>query len=82
MASELVKYDDKFKDVINLSLNNVAIVDNIDNAMVISNKFKNNIRIVTLSGDLIMQSGSMTGGKIAGKTAGLIRKKRRKDKRN
>lgn len=75
MASELVKYDDKFKDVINLSLNNVAIVDNIDNAMVISNKFKNNIRIVTLSGDLIMQSGSMTGGKIAGKTAGLIGRK-------
>ena len=72
MANELVNYDKKYEDVINLALSNIAIVDTIDNALEMSKKYKNSIRIVTLSGELISQTGSITGGKSSHKSAGLI----------
>lgn len=72
MAIDLVKYDNKYFDAINLSLSSTAIVDNVENAVQISKKLKSNIRIVTLSGELIASTGSITGGQTAQKTAGLI----------
>lgn len=72
VASELVKFDKKYKKAIELALNNTIIVDNIDNAIYISKKLKNVLRIVTLSGELIGTTGSMTGGKLKNKSAGLI----------
>lgn len=72
IASKLVKFDDKYKNAIELALNNTIIVDNIDSALYISKKIKNALRIVTLSGELIGTTGSMTGGKIKNKSAGLI----------
>lgn len=72
MATELVNYNDKYEDAINLALNNIAIVDNIENALNISKKFKNQIRLVTLSGELIAQTGSITGGRTSRKSTGLI----------
>lgn len=72
VASKLVKFDDKYKNAIELALNNTIVVDNIDNAISISKKLKNTLRIVTLSGELIGTTGSMTGGKVKNKSAGLI----------
>ena len=72
MATDLVNYDKKYENAINLALNNIAIVDTIDNALSLSKKYKNQIRVVTLSGELIAQTGSITGGKVAHKSLGLI----------
>lgn len=72
MATELINYDDEYSDVINLALNNIAIVDTIENALEISKKFKNSIRIVTLAGELVAQTGSITGGRVSKKSTGLI----------
>lgn len=36
MASEIVKYDSKFKDVILLSLGSTIVVDTVDNAILMS----------------------------------------------
>ncbi len=72
MATDLVKFDKKYFDAINLSLSSTAIVDNVENAIQISKKTKNNIRLVTLSGELIASTGSITGGQTAQKNAGLI----------
>lgn len=72
VASELVKFDNKYKKAIELALNNTIVVDNIDSAINISKKLKNTLRIVTLSGELIATTGSMTGGKLKNKSAGLI----------
>lgn len=72
MATELVKFDKKYADAINLSLGGIAIVDNIDNAVEISKSLKNSVKIVTLAGELISSTGSITGGQVAHKSAGLI----------
>ncbi len=71
-AAELVDFDKKYERAINLALNNTLIVDNIDSAINISKKTNNTVKIVTLSGELISSTGSMTGGENVKKSAGLI----------
>ena len=74
-AIELVDYEDKYRDAIELALYNILIVDNLENGLKISKKVKNNLRIVTLSGELLSQNGSITGGKNKTKSLGLIGRK-------
>lgn len=62
VAASLVKCEPQYKGVINQLLGRIAVVDNIDNAVIIANKFKHRYRIVTLEGDLLSPGGSMTGG--------------------
>ncbi len=75
IASELVSYDKKYDKAIKLALANTVIVDNIDNAISLSKKIKNSLRIVTLSGELVAQTGSITGGKSANRAGGVIGRK-------
>lgn len=82
MASDIVKYDKKYSDVINLSLGSTIVVDTVDNAIDMSKKLKNMARIVTLSGELFATTGSITGGKNAHKSAGLLGRKEKIDKLN
>lgn len=72
VASELVKYDKKYFKAINLSLGTTVIVDTIDNAIKMSKVLKNSVRIVTLAGELISATGSITGGQTAKSKSGLI----------
>lgn len=72
LATDLVKYDRKYESIVGLALNKTIIVDNIDNAVEIAKKTKNSVKIVTISGELIAQTGSMTGGQTSSKSAGLI----------
>lgn len=62
LATELVKYDDYYYNVISNLLGNTLVCDNIANARTIGDKYGNAFRIVTLEGDIISQSGAMTGG--------------------
>ena len=68
--SNLVSYDDKYSKIIKNLLGNVILVDNIDNANLISKHINNRYRIVTLSGEVINIGGSITGGKI--KTSSVV----------
>ena len=61
-AINLVKYDKKFENVIHNLLGNTLIVDNIQNATQIARRYPRAFKIVTLDGDVISTSGSMTGG--------------------
>ncbi len=72
MAINLVKFDSKYLKAMNLALGNTLIVDNVSNAIEISKKYKNSVKIVTLDGELIATTGSITGGKTKTKSAGLI----------
>lgn len=63
IASNLVSYDPRYRNIILNQLGNIIVVDNIDNANKISLKIQNRYRIVTLDGDLINVGGSITGGK-------------------
>ena len=61
-AINLVKFDKKFENVIHNLLGNTLIVDNIQNATQIARRYPRAFRIVTLDGDIISTTGSMTGG--------------------
>ena len=74
-ASDLVTYDLKYEKAVKLALANTLIVNNVDNAITISKKIKNTLRIVTLSGELISQTGSITGGRNSIKSGGVIGRK-------
>lgn len=64
IASNLIKFDLRYKNIMLQLLGNAIICDNIDNANKLSRKIKNRYKIVTLSGELISTSGSITGGNI------------------
>ncbi len=65
IASNLVKYENIYNNIILNQLGNIIVVDNIDNANALSKKILNKYRIVTLEGEIIHVGGSMTGGKLA-----------------
>ena len=62
IASNLVKFDMQYKNIIENQLGNVIVVDNIDNANQISHKINYRYRVVTLDGNLLHVGGSLTGG--------------------
>ena len=62
LATEIVKVDNYYYNVVSNLLGNTLICDNIENANNIAKKYGNLFRIVTLDGDIIATSGSMTGG--------------------
>jgi len=61
-AINLVKFDKKFENVIHNLLGNTLICDNIENATQIARRYPRAFKIVTLDGDVISTTGSMTGG--------------------
>ncbi|MDE6585728.1 MAG: chromosome segregation protein SMC, partial [Clostridia bacterium] len=76
-AIKLVKYDRQFDNVIKYLLGNTLIVDNIQNATRISKLYPRAFKIVTLDGDLIATSGSMTGGSKKEVAGNLLANERR-----
>ncbi len=63
IASNLVKYDKIYTNIILNQLGNIIVTDDIDSATKISKKIQNRYKIVTLTGEIIHVGGSMTGGK-------------------
>ena len=72
MAVSVVKYDPYFDSVVRHLLGNTLICDTIENAVVIAKKYRFSFRIVTLDGDLVNTSGSMTGGSKRSNTSNLL----------
>ncbi len=62
VASDLVKYDKKYKNIIENQLGNVIIIDNIDNLENIGKLINFKCKIVTLDGDILYPGGSVSGG--------------------
>ena len=76
-AIDLVNYDKKFENVIHNLLGNTLIVDNIQNATQIARRYPRAFKIVTLDGDVISVSGSMTGGSRREVAGNLLANERR-----
>ncbi|MGB4024040.1 MAG: chromosome segregation protein SMC [Acutalibacteraceae bacterium] len=62
IASELVKVDSKYDNIIKAQLGRTVVVEDIDCAIVIAKKYSNRFKIVTLDGQVMNAGGSMTGG--------------------
>lgn len=62
IMSDLIKYNPKYKNIIENQLGNVLVVDNVEHANNISKKISYRYRIVTLNGELLHVGGSITGG--------------------
>ena len=62
LASDLVEYDDKYKDIASHLLGNYIIVDNVDNALTLAKKFDYTLRVVTIGGEALNPGGSISGG--------------------
>ncbi len=73
IASELAKFEPKFKGIVNDLLGRTVIADNIDSASAIARKSGFRIKIVTLDGQIINAGGSYTGGSSAVKVGVFTR---------
>ncbi len=62
IASELVKYDKQYDNIIKNQLGNIIVMDDIDSATKLSKTINYRYRIVTLDGEIIHVGGSLTGG--------------------
>lgn len=62
MADELVKLDNKYRNVAKAMLGRILVVDNVDNAVKIARKYDYGIRMVTLEGELLVPGGAISGG--------------------
>lgn len=71
VASDIVSYDIKYNNIILSLLGRIAIVDDIDNAVIIAKKYGYKFRIVTLDGQVVNAGGSFTGGYTA-RSAGIL----------
>ena len=75
-AIDLVSYDKKYENVIHNLLGNTLICDDIRSATAISRKYPRAFKIVTLDGDIISTTGSMTGGSRRENSANLLANER------
>lgn len=72
LATQVVKYDNYYDNVIRFLLGNTVICDNISSAVAVAKKYRFGFKIVTLDGDVINPSGSMTGGSRQQRNANLL----------
>ncbi len=72
IASDLVQYDKKYEQIVLNLLGKTVIVENMDVAISLAKQNNYSFRIVTLKGDLINPSGSITGGSVAQKTVNIL----------
>jgi len=77
LATELVSYDRQFDTIVRYVLGNTLICDTIASATAISRRYPRAFKIVTLDGDVIATSGSMTGGSRRENTANLLANERK-----
>ena len=75
IASDLIKFDDKYKNIIENILGRTIIIDNIDNAIKFAKENNHKFKIVTLDGDILNPGGSLTGGSLR-VTGNILSRKR------
>ena len=76
VASDLVKVNTVYEKIILNLLGRTVVVEDIDNAVLLAKQNSYSFRIVTLKGDIINPSGSITGGAVMNKTVNILGRKR------
>ena len=70
-ADTLVKFDEKYRQIIEMLLLRTVVFDNIDNAARFAKKIDYRVKLVTLDGQLINAGGAFSGGS-AKRDSGLL----------
>ena len=76
VASDLVKCDKKYEQIVLNLLGKTLIVENMDTAIQMAKMNSYSFRIVTLEGDIISNTGAITGGSIQTKTVNILGRSR------
>ena len=72
IASDLVKFNKKYEQIILNLLGRTVIVDNMETAIKVAKQNGYSFRIITVEGDVINPSGAITGGSVAKKTVNIL----------
>ncbi len=72
IASDLVKYNSKYEQIVLSLLGKTVIVEDMDVAIKLAKQNNYSFRIVTIKGDLINPSGAITGGSVSQKTVNIL----------
>lgn len=75
IASNLVDFDEKYRDIVENILGRTIVIDNIDEGIKFANETGHRFKIVTLEGDILNPGGSLTGGSLKTSTNILSRKR-------
>ena len=72
VASDLIKYDKQYEQIILNLLGRTIIVENMDTAIALAKDNGYTFRIVTIDGDIVSTTGSMSGGSVNKKTVKIL----------
>ncbi len=75
IASDLVKYDSIYEQIILNLLGRTVVVENMDVAIALAKQNSYSFKIITLKGDVVNPSGSITGGSVATRTVNILGRK-------
>ena len=76
IASDLVKCKKEYEQIILSLLGRTVVVEDMDTAIALAKKDRYSFRIVTLKGDIISSSGSISGGSVQTKTVNILGRSR------
>ena len=72
VANKIVSYAPVYENVISNLLGNTLVVDTLENAKNIADKYRFAFKMVTLDGDVFTPQGAMTGGSRRNESVGLL----------
>ncbi|MBP3429073.1 MAG: chromosome segregation protein SMC [Clostridia bacterium] len=76
VASELLTFDECYRDIIENLLGRTVVAENLDAGIEIMRRGRQAFRLVTLEGDVMHSGGSMTGGSSASRMTSLLSRDR------
>lgn len=82
VASDIVKYDKKFENIVKNALGTLLIFDNLKNANDFAKKSAHKYKIATLDGEVLFPGGALVGGQNKNNDRSLLSRKNEIEKLN
>ena len=76
IASEIVKFNDKYTKIIDYVLGRTLVCSDMDSAFNIAKQTGYKYKIVTLEGEVLNSGGALTGGSIRGRNSNILSRRR------
>lgn len=76
IASEIIKFNDKYTKIIDYILGRTLVCSDMDSAFDIAKQTGYKYKIVTLEGEVLNSGGALTGGSIKGRNSNILSRRR------